>query len=37
VNAYLNAHANVNATSADFWQAVAKVSGKPVDKIMPTS
>lgn len=36
VNAYLQAHANGNATSADFWQAVAKVSGKPVDKIMPT-
>ncbi|MFL6312139.1 MAG: M1 family metallopeptidase [Terriglobales bacterium] len=36
VNAYLKAHANGNATSADFWQAVAKVSGKPVDKIMPT-
>ena len=36
VNAYLKAHANGNATSADFWQAVAKVSGKPVDRIMPT-
>src|ERR1041385_4050348 len=36
VNAYLQAHANGNATSADFWQAVAKVSGKTVDKIMPT-
>ncbi|MGH9635170.1 MAG: M1 family metallopeptidase [Candidatus Angelobacter sp.] len=36
VNAYLKAHANGNATSADFWQAMAKVSGKPVDKIMPT-
>ncbi len=36
VNAYLKAHANGNATSADFWRAVAKVSGKPVDKIMPT-
>jgi aminopeptidase N len=36
VNAYLKAHANGNASSADFWQAVAKVSGKPVDKIMPT-
>jgi aminopeptidase N len=36
VNAYLKAHANGNATSADFWQAVAKVSGKAVDKIMPT-
>ncbi len=36
VNAYLRAHANGNATSADFWQAEAKVSGKPVDKVMPT-
>jgi aminopeptidase N len=36
VNAYLQAYANGNATSADFWQAMAKVSGKPVDKIMPT-
>jgi aminopeptidase N len=36
VNAYLKAHANGNATSADFWRAMAKVSGKPVDKIMPT-
>jgi aminopeptidase N len=36
VNAYLKAHANGNATSADFWRAVARVSGKPVDKIMPT-
>ncbi|HSK45910.1 MAG TPA: M1 family metallopeptidase [Candidatus Binatia bacterium] len=36
VNAYLKAHANGNATSADFWQAMAKVSGKPIDKIMPT-
>ncbi len=36
VNAYLQAHANGNATSTDFWRAEAKVSGKPVDKIMPT-
>ena len=36
VNAYLQAHANGNATSADFWQAMARVSGKPVDTIMPT-
>jgi len=36
VNAYLAAHANGNATSADFWQAEAEASGKPVDKIMPT-
>jgi aminopeptidase N/puromycin-sensitive aminopeptidase len=36
VNAYLKAHANGNATSADFWKAMAKISSKPVDKIMPT-
>ena len=36
VNAYLASHANGNATSADFWQALAQASGKPVDKIMPT-
>ena len=36
VNAYLAAHANGNATSADFWEAEARASGKPVDKLMPT-
>src|SRR5277367_3998060 len=36
VNAYLQAHANGNATAADFWNAVAQTSGKPVDQIMPT-
>ena len=36
VNAYLAAHANGNATSANFWKAEAEASGKPVDKIMPT-
>lgn len=36
VNDYLAAHANGNATSADFWDAETKVSGKPVDKMMPT-
>jgi len=36
VNVYLQAHANGNATSADFWKAEAEASGKPVDKIMPT-
>jgi puromycin-sensitive aminopeptidase len=36
VNAYLAAHANGNATSADFWSAEAKASDKPVDKMMPT-
>jgi len=36
VNAYLQAHANGNATSADFWLAETRASGKPIDKIMPT-
>jgi puromycin-sensitive aminopeptidase len=36
VNRYLQEHANGNATSADFWKAEAIVSGKPVDRIMPT-
>jgi aminopeptidase N len=36
VNAYLRAHANGNATSADFWQAETQVSGKPIDQLMPT-
>src|ERR1700733_11031014 len=36
VNAYLRAHANGNATSADFWQAEAQVSGKAIDQVMPT-
>ncbi len=36
VNEYLRAHAYGNATSEDFWQTMASVSGKPVDRIMPT-
>jgi aminopeptidase N/puromycin-sensitive aminopeptidase len=36
VNQYLKEHANGNATSQDFWRAMTQVSGKPVDKIMPT-
>ncbi|MGH9570215.1 MAG: M1 family metallopeptidase, partial [Candidatus Angelobacter sp.] len=36
VNQYLKEHANGNATSADFWRAMTQVSGKAVDKIMPT-
>lgn len=36
VNEYLKQHANGNATSQEFWQAMARVSGKPVDQIMPT-
>jgi aminopeptidase N len=34
VNAYLKAHAYGNATAEDFWNTLARVSGKPVDKIM---
>ncbi len=36
VNSYLTAHAYSNATAEDFWDAMAKATGKPVDKIMPT-
>ncbi len=34
VNEYLQAHAYGNATAEDFWNTMAKSSGKPVDKIM---
>ena len=34
VNAYLEEHAYGNATAADFWNTLTRVSGKPVDKIM---
>jgi aminopeptidase N len=34
VNAYLEKHAYGNATAEDFWNEVAAISGKPVDKIM---
>jgi len=36
VNAYLTQHQYANATADDFWDAQAKTSHKPVDKIMPT-
>ena len=36
VNAYLQAHAYGNATSEDFWSAIAATSGKPIDRILPT-
>lgn len=36
VNAYIQQHAYGNATAGDFWNALAKASNKPVDKIMPT-
>jgi aminopeptidase N len=34
VNRYLAAHAYGNATGEDFWNTIAAVSGKPVDRIM---
>jgi aminopeptidase N len=36
VNAYLQQHQYANATADDFWDAQAKTSKKPVDRIMPT-
>jgi aminopeptidase N len=36
VNQYLEQHKYGNTRSADFWNAMAKASGKPVDKVMPT-
>ena len=36
VNAYVRTHALGNATSDDFWAAMAKSTGKPVDTVMPT-
>jgi aminopeptidase N len=34
INTYLAKYSYTNATSADFWNTIAQVSGKPVDKIM---
>ena len=36
VTAYLTRHSYANATAEDFWNAIAQVSGKPVDKVMKT-
>jgi aminopeptidase N len=36
VNAYLREHQYSNSTADDFWGTLARVSKKPVDKIMPT-
>jgi len=36
VNLYLREHAYGNATAHDFWDAMARSSHQPVDKIMPT-
>jgi aminopeptidase N len=36
VSEYLKEHAYGNAAAADFWNALAQVSKKPVDKIMAT-
>jgi aminopeptidase N len=36
VNVYLARHAYGNATSEDFWTAIAESTGKPVDRILST-
>ena len=36
INAYLKEHQYGNSTAEDFWDALARTSKKPVDKIMPT-
>ena len=36
VNRYLKQYAYGNATATDFWSTLAKASGKPVDRVMPT-
>ncbi|MBZ5628765.1 MAG: ERAP1-like C-terminal domain-containing protein [Acidobacteriia bacterium] len=36
VNSYLAKYAYGNTRAADFWNAMAQASGKPVDKVMPT-
>ncbi len=36
VRQYLKDHAYGNATATDFWTTLTRVSGKPVDRVMPT-
>lgn len=36
VNAYIDKFQTGNARAEDFWGAVAKATGKPVDQVMPT-
>lgn len=36
VQAYLRAHEYGNVVSEDFWNTQAKISGKPINKMMPT-
>ncbi|HUK33294.1 MAG TPA: M1 family metallopeptidase, partial [Vicinamibacterales bacterium] len=36
INAYIRAHAYGNATSQDFWTAMTEVSGRRVDRILPS-
>jgi aminopeptidase N/puromycin-sensitive aminopeptidase len=36
INVYLKEHAYGNATAADFWNAMTRSSGQPIDRIMPT-
>jgi aminopeptidase N len=34
VNAYIEAHANANATAPDFWNTITSTSNKPADRIL---
>ncbi|HYE25075.1 MAG TPA: M1 family aminopeptidase [Clostridia bacterium] len=36
VNSYLKKHAYGNASAEDFWTEMARVTGKPFDKVLPT-
>ena len=36
INAYVGKFQSGNARAEDFWSAVAKATGKPVDQVMPT-
>src|SRR5215471_15464735 len=36
INAYLQAHAYGNATSEDFWKAIASTAQKPIERVLPT-
>lgn len=36
VQAYLKQHEYANATATDFWNAITRVTGRPVSTIMPT-
>ncbi len=36
VQAYLRAHEYANASATDFWNAITRVTGRPISTIMPT-